>query len=308
MKITGEADFFIKQYGLEDGLRRLRKIGYKNISYCINTVDDGSTFGTWSEREIEEHYRLLRDKVRQWGLHISYVTMDKGIYSHAQPDTFETRKSWCLQAVKVAAYLGCESVVIRPASIPAHCPDAYQRSKDILCEVISVMKAEGDKVGVQPAIENTGELHIYGNRGVELLELAKEYEVGILLNPSMAHLLRERIPCFTTVGYWDNPARVYPPEAKEIGLVELLKNHLLGVLLNDTERTMGNPVLPMTGVLDYREIVKQMGNCSENICLTVGYQPIYKRYRDFLSEESLVNTIAEYFYQLAVSMDKKEEK
>lgn len=307
MKIAGEADFFVKQYGIEEGFKRLKQLGYQNISCCLSTIYDDPTFRELSQQEMEEQYKTLHDMLREYGLHISYVTVDRDIYSYSEPDTFESRKAWCVQAVKVAAYLGCAYVVIRPASVPAHCQEAYQRSKDILCEVLTAMKAEGDQVGVKPTVENTGALHIYGNRGEELLELAEEYEIGVLLNPSMAHLIRERIPCFTTVGYWDNPSRVYPSEAKEIALVEQLKNHLIGVLLNDTERTMGNAVLPMTGVIDYREILKQLGSSSEHICLTVVYQPIYKRYRDFLNVEPLVNTIAEYFYQMAISMDKMEE-
>ena len=117
MKITGEADFFIKQYGIEEGFKRLSQLGYQNITHCIREAHDDPTFGDWSEQKLKEHYKPLRDMLRQYGLQLSYVTMDRGIYSYAQPDAFATRKSWCVQAVKVAAYLGCPAVVIRPAYV-----------------------------------------------------------------------------------------------------------------------------------------------------------------------------------------------
>jgi hypothetical protein len=263
-------------------------------------------YGEWSQEKIEEHYRTLREALKQYGLHISYIIIGRGIYHHGLPEQFETRKMWCVQAMRVAAYLECPAVVIRPTTLPASIPDVYPRSKEILIEVLSVMKAEGDKLGVQPAVLNVGELYNYGNRGEELLELAKEYQIGILLDPSMAHLLRERIPCLTTTGYWDSLGRVHIEGRPGVSIIELLQEHLIGVLLNDTERTMGNPVLPMMGIIDHREIVRQMKRCSEEICLTVVYQPIYKRYSEFLEKESLVNTLGEYFYQMAMLFDKVE--
>jgi len=307
MKITGEADFFVKQYGIEKGLEKLAKLGYKTVSYSLREMHTDSTFGEWTKDKMEAHYELLRDALSRFQLQLSYLVMDRGIYSESSPDSVEARRKWCVQAVRVAAYLGCKWVVIRPAEVATSRTDAYERSKEILCQALEVMKEEGEKLGVKPAVENLAKFHIYGDRGVELLELAEKYEVGILLNPVNAYTVREQMPCFTTTGYWDGPTRIYRDEMQDDNMVSLLKKHLIGVVFNDIERTIGNPVLPLMGVIDYRSIRKVIGKSSEDICLTVAYQPIFKRYEDFCEEGNLMNIIAEYFYQMAVAIGEKED-
>ena len=308
MKVTCESDFYIQRYGIEEGLKKIKELGYQNISYTLTQMSVFPDFGEWSKEKLEEQYEPLRKVLEKYGLGISYITMARSIYNHNQPTTFETRKTWCLQTMRVAAYLGCPLVVVYPTALPGGCPDLYQRSKEILWEVLSDMREESSKIGVQVAIQNAGDLYNYGNRGEELLECAETFGVSVLLDPSMAHLLRERIPCLTTTGYWDSLVRVRVGGRRTVTIIEYLQEHLIGVLLNDTERTIGNPVLPMMGVIDHREIVRQMKTCKKELCLTVIYQPIFKRFSEFLESESLVDTLGEYFYQMADLFDSVEVK
>ena len=312
MKITCESDFYIQRYGLDEGLKKIKEIGYQYITYTLTEMSNFPDFGEWTKEKIEEHYEPLRKLLEKYGLHISYLTMARGIYNHNQPTTFEARKRWCVQAMRVAAYLGCSSVVIRSTALPAALPtgykEVYQQSKEILWEILSVMKEEGDKIGVRPVVLNVGDLFNYGNRVEELLECVDKFGIGVLLDPSMAHLMRERIPCLTTTGYWDSLGRVHEEGRPGDSIIELLQEHLIGVLLNDTERTIGKPVLPMSGIIDHREIVRQMQRCPNELCLTVVYQPIFKRFSEFLETESLVDTLGEYFYQMATLFDKVEVK
>ena len=306
MKITAEADFFINRYGLEAGLQKLAEQGYRYISYNVRVMHEDASFGEWPREKLEAYCQPLRQALEKSGLQLAYLIADRGIYSHADPGSFPTRKSWCVQTVRMAAYLGCPAAVIRPASVPASCDGGYERSQELLEQALSAMAAEGARLGVRPAILNTSELFVYGNRTQELLALAQEYRAGILLDPSAAYQLRQRIPCLTTVGYWDSPSPVYPENGDEPGMPEVLREHLIGVVCNDTERTIGNPMLPLMGALDYRGIRRQLGESARQLYLTMAYQPIFKRYDDFLDRESLVAALTEYFYHLAKGIGEKE--
>lgn len=312
MKITCEADFYIQRYGIDEGMKKIKELGYQNISYMLMEMKDYPDFHEWSKEKMEEYYEPLREVLEKYGLHIYYLTMARSIYNHSEPETFEVRKLWYLQAMRVAAYLGCHMVVISPAILPGSLPTGYQetyrRSKEILWEVLAVMKEEGDKIGVRPVVLNARYLYTYGNRGMELLECAEKFGSGVLLDPSMAYVARDKIPCLTTIRYWDSVGRVYEDCDSGTSIIELLQEHLIGVLLNDIERTIGNRVLPMSGVIDHRELVRQMKKCQNELCLTVTYQPIFKRFSEFLGAEYLVNTLGTYLYQMAKLFDTVEVK
>ena len=304
MRITAEADAYLERYGAETGLQKLKSAGYDAVSLCIRDMHRDPNFASLSEAQLKERFSPLREALDRLEMKLSFVIADRDIYSSKDPGSSELRKQWCLQTVRIAAVLGSSIAVVRPAPVSGEA-NARARSKEILLDVLSAMEAEGKPLGVRPAGLNTCQPNAYGNRLKELAELAETTGAGILFDPAAAYLLHERVPGFTTFGYWDAPTSYWDTEEEQPWLSDALSAYLIGIRFNDTERTIGNPELPLSGVLDYRTIVKALENRSDDLYLSVDCRTILKRYHDLLRRDSFTDELTAYYCRLAKAVGRK---
>lgn len=285
MKLTGQADFFIKQYGAKKGIEKLRMLGYSYLTYDLYEVFEDPKFSEWTMEQIEEHFIPIRREVENQGMQMVYITLSRGIYNDRMPNVFETRKKWCLQAVRVAACMGAAYVGVQPVFFYKYHDNPYELSRSLSTEAFELMKKEADKYQIHLAFINNPKPGVYGSDGKDLLELAEKYHAKILMDPSAAFRAGEKVD----------------------EIVERVNTHLLAFFVNDVDRAGGVPIFPMMGSLNYRKIMELLKKLEAPVCLTAMHTAVYKRYQDFKAEESFVDAMASFLYQMLVMLDGSEE-
>lgn len=284
MKLTGQADFFIKQYGADKGIEKLKKLGYTYLTYDLYEVSEDSGFASWTKDQLEAHFMPIREAIEKYGMKMIYLTLSRGIYNDRVPSAFENRKKWCLQAVRTAACIGAEFVGIQPVFFYKYHEKPYELSKELSTEAFQMTKAEADRCQIQLAFINNPKPGVYGSDGKDLLELANRYQAKILLDPSAAFRAGERVE----------------------DIIRCVEKHLLAFFVNDVDRARGVPFFPMMGALNYRKIIESLNNLSDSVCLTAMYTSVYKRYQDFDKEEAFVDAMATFLYRMLLMLDGRE--
>ena len=289
MRIAAQSDFFIRHYGAVEGLKRIKELGYTQITYTFQERYNEPFTTEWTDKEIEEKFSAIKQAIDESGLKLLFATIATDIYSDLAPQTFDARKKMCVQIVKAAAFMGCKVLGVRPASLYHSTTDVLQTSKSISLEVFDLMQDTAKQYGVKLAFINNTRVqcfttgsYSYGCKASELLELAEIYDGGIIVDPVNAYYAHERV----------------------CDLLKNVEDKLLGFQLTDTEADINfrNYTIPMMGVIDYFELGRVLKQTNPQSTLVVMHTPIMKRYLKFISADSFVVAFTQLLYEIAQTL------
>ena len=290
MRRTAQIDLFIDKYGIDAAFAMLSKLGYQYAAYELNEVKAEPSFADWSEEEMKTRFEAIGEAAIRHGIEITYVTLSKGIYNDLLPSTFETRKKWCTQAVKAAAYMGSKVVAIQPVFFYSRKKDIYELSKQLTEEVLAEMKPVAEERGVQLGFMNNLQKNAYGTKGEELLELAGNYDAKILIDPSFAKRAEEDIS----------------------GLLRTVGKETFAFFVTDIERITTSPYgvtfTPLMGQLDYSQLREDMKYLADDTCLTAMNSQVIVRYGELAKDQDFVFALSEYLHKVLVVLEKKGEE
>ena len=172
MKLTAQADFYIDHYGVEEGIKYLKSLGYNQIVYAIS----GRTKKVFAD---EHAYELFRETLQRYDMKLLFTIHKEEVYSDLAPQTTEGRIIKCIESLRITANMGCEVMAVRPVALRKSIPNALDESKRLTFEIYSDIKEKADGLEIKLAFFNntkimqfTSGTYSYGCRGSELLELA----------------------------------------------------------------------------------------------------------------------------------------
>lgn len=285
MKLTAQADFYIEQYGIEEGIKYLKSLGYNQIIYSIS----GRTEKVFAD---ETSYGVLREMLKRYDIKLLFTIHKEEVYSDMPPVSPETRKAKCLKSLRITANMGCEVMAVRPVALRKSIPNAWEESKRLTYEIYTDMKEEADRAGVKFAFFNntkvlqfTSGTYSYGCRGKELMELARHFDADVVINPVYALKAGERVD--------------------EL-LVEV-KERLLAFGIYDQSQRTPQPSFPMFGTVDYAGLTRFFESYESDAAIVMMYTPIMNRYEDFVHERSFIYALTEAFHEIARLVIGKEE-
>lgn len=284
MKVAAQADFFIKHYGVEHALKKLKATGYEYITYEISGRYDEPFTTQWTDWDIKEQFSPIGVCATNENLNLAYTTLKSCIYHDLLPETSEARKQMCIQAVKATACMGCPVFAIRPAAMFYKRPDIYEVTKKISWDIFESVKQTADRVGVQLAFVNNNCCYAYGSRIDDLIELSEHFDGKIVIDPMNA----------------------YEAHENEMELAKQAGDRLLAFCVTDLEGDEGNPfhftgkqrtIMPMMGALNYPLIIDRMKAVNQEAIVSVIYNDVLERYVDFVDSEPLMDAFDKLFYK-----------
>lgn len=283
MKLAAQADFYIEKFGPKEGTKKLKEIGYQNIVYTITP----QTFAKFSD----DDFCLNRSEIEKAGMQMTFAICGKELYLDHAPHEFEGRKQMCIKALKAAALMGCSVLGVRPLAFRNSTPNAWEESKRLTYELYSEVREEADKLGVKLAFFNNTKqpcfssgTYSYGCRASELLELAKNFDSGIIIDPAYALKAGERVE----------------------ELLTETKDKLLGFCISDMAQREMTQALPMFGSVDYQGLIHFFQDYESDAAVVMMYTPIMNRYSDFVSNQELISSITRTYLKVARLIEGKE--
>ena len=158
-----------------DGIRRIAELGLGGME--LEFVR-GVKMGEASAREVAEAAAAKGIKL---SVHAPYYI---NFNSH-EPEKIEASKVRLLQAARIGALCGAETVVVHTAFYLGDPPgEVYNRVKQYLQEVISILRGENNRIWIRPEIMGKGTQ--FGTIE-EILQLCTEVE-GVAPGIDFAHL------------------------------------------------------------------------------------------------------------------------
>lgn len=285
MKLTAQADFYIEHYGVEEGIKYLKTLGYNQIVYAIS----GRTKKLFAD---ENAYELFRTTLQQHDIKLLFTIHKEEVYSDSAPQSTEGRILRCIDSLRITANMGCEVLAVRPVTLRRSIPNAWEESKRLTCEIYSGIKEEANGLGVKLAFFNntkvmqfTSGTYSYGCRGSELLELADVFDAGIVINPVYALKAGERVE----------------------ELLTEVKDKLLAFCINDQSQRTPYQSFPMFGTVDYVGLSRFFKMYDSDASIVMMYTSILNRYEDFAAERSLLHALTMAFHKIACLIAGKEE-
>jgi len=153
MKI-GITEYYLRRYGLLDGLRRMKMHGYECLE-CQQFLETDTELFAVSITEFEKRVREFGHIVQSEGIEIHQA---HGPWRYPPRDASEEdrteRYEKMLKSVYGAAMLGCPNLVLHPL-MPFGCGgDEPQKMRDINMEFMTKLCAEAQKCQVSVCLEN----------------------------------------------------------------------------------------------------------------------------------------------------------
>jgi len=285
MKLTAQADFYIDHYGVEEGIKYLKSLGYNQIVYAIS----GRTKKVFAD---EHAYELFRETLQRYDMKLLFTIHKEEVYSDLAPQTTEGRIIKCIESLRITANMGCEVMAVRPVALRKSIPNALDESKRLTFEIYSDIKEKADGLEIKLAFFNntkimqfTSGTYSYGCRGSELLELAGAFNADIVINPVYALKAGERIE----------------------ELLTEVKDKLLAFGIYDQSQRTPYASFPMFGTVDYIELIRFFKGFKSDASIVMMYTPIMSRYEDFVSERSFIHALTEAFHKIGCLINGKEE-
>lgn len=286
MNVAAQADFFIKHYGIERALKKLKETGYEYITYQISSQYDEPFTKEWTDQDIRKYFSPIGVCAKAEQMKMVYTTMNAAIYDDVLPETAESRKKMCIQAVKATACMGCPVLAVQPAAMFYKKPEIYEITKEISLNIFKEMKQVADEVGVQLAFINNNNCYAYGSRIEDLLELTELFDGKIIIDPMYA----------------------YEAHENEMELAKRAGDKLLAFCVTDIDGDDGNPfhftgkqrtIMPMMGALNYPLIIDRMKYVNQNAFVSYEYNSVLERYIEFVDSEALMDAFDKLFYKTA---------
>ena len=279
MNVAAQADFFIKHYGIERALKKLKETGYEYITYQFSSQHDELFTNERTTQEIGVSVKTEQMKM-------VYTTVHTTIYAEVLPETIESYKKMYIQAVRATACMGCPILAVQPAAMLGKRPEIYEITKEISLSIFKELKQVADGVGVQLAFINNHDCYAYGSRIEDLLELTEMFDGKIVIDPMYACQAHEN----------------------EMELAKCAGDKLLAFCVTDLDVGDGNPflftgkqrsIMPMMGALNYPLIIERMKYVNQNAFVSFEYNPVLERYAEFVDSETLMDAFDKLFYKTA---------
>ncbi len=278
MKLAAQSDFFIKNYGLEEGLKRLKNIGYEAICYTIDGRYDQPFTTEWTDKELSAKFCPIGETIRNSGLQLLYTSLLCDSYNQLLPHTTEARMKMCVQALKATYYMGGDTFAF---SLPmaGFGQDSVAETKVFAEQYLDALTAAAAPLGMTVAVFNNpgrgSSCYSYGSLPSELLELTEKFGVKVILDPANAHRSCSRIS----------------------QLINELKDKIFAFALTEVDR-----VIPLMGAVNYPEVINELGKLEHTYHLVVDYNPVFKRYCHFLSSEGVTCALETFLYDIAKAL------
>lgn len=275
MKLAAQSEFFIKNYGPEEGLKRLKNIGYDSISYSITDRYDEPFTTEWTDKDLEAKFRPIGDAIRASGLEFLYTSLVCDTYNQLLPQTTEARMKMCVQAIKATYYMGGDTFAFA-LPMASSGADSIARTKELTEQYMDAMYEVAKPLGISIAVFNnpgrTSSCYSYGSLAEELLELNEKYGAKIILDPKNAYRSHCRIG----------------------QLISQLKDKVFAFVLSEADKP-----LPMMGSVNYPEVINELGKLECDYSMVVNYSPVFKRYSHFASAEGVTKAVETLLYDMA---------
>ena len=292
MKVAAQCDFYLQHYGLGKGLTYLKDLGYQNLVYTITGRYDQPFTTQWTDKELEEYYSPIKKAVEESEMNMLFAILATDIYLDDLAHTADARRKMCVQAVKAAAYAGCKILGVRPAILVQTVSDALEKSKEITCGIFDEMKKVADEVGVTLAFINGTVIqgysygnHCYGSNINELIELANRYDGKIIVDPVTAEHAKENVK----------------------DMVLGAGDRLIGMLITDMEKASRLPLIPTMGCINYPDISACLKDVCEEAALVTMHTPVFKKYADFLNNDSMVKSLSQLLWKITDVMHNRSK-
>ena len=280
MKLAAQSDFFVKNYGPADGLKRVKEIGYNYASYTVTERYDEPFTTEWTEKELKEFFAPVGQSARDNGLELLYTTVSCDVYNELLPHTFEARKKMCVHAVKACAYMGCKIFALPTCNFHRNVAGAYETSKAHTFELFDMVKEEADKHGVKLAVINIParkSQYCFGCSTEDLLELCDKYGASVVVDPAAAARSGERL---------------------ERMLAQIGDKLLHAFIISDYEAAFNMPFMPMMGAMNYPLIIDTLKKLGGDTTVVMSYTPVFHRYKHFASSTDLNAALGKLLYDM----------
>ena len=291
MKLTAQADFFIENYGVKNGVDFLKNLGYQNMIYTITARVLEPFLESVDDNEMKKKFGEIQDVMKQENINLLYTTLREEVYSDLYSCTPESKIKLVINAIKATAYMGCDTLVVRPICFRRSTADAWKKSKECTYEIYGAAKKVADELGVKIAFFNntkqlcfTSGTYSYGCRAAELLELANEFDSGVVINPVYALKAGERVQ----------------------ELLSELGDKVLGFMIEDKNQRIESQGIPFFGAVDYYGLIDYFKENPSDMAMVMSYTPIMNRYKEFASDMNFVQTLSKAFMKVAALIAGKE--
>ena len=272
MKLAVHANYFLDEYGVQDGMKRIRDLGYRYISYSITGRYDEPFVTQWSEEDLKNYFTPIREAAQANGITIAYTHLKGDYYNDFSPHTFEARKKMCHRAVLATHYLGVEMLGVRPVALNVPDPNSMELSRRVCYEVFDLLTQAAAELGVRIAVINPNRIktsYCYGNTIDELKEICQHYDAPLIFDPLNAY--------FTHIPY-----RRFMQE---------LKDRFFAFVMDDLEPLTRSRTVPMLGSVNYSVIFSEMYDMPEDLVVSVDASPILEKYKTFSEDKALEDAV-----------------
>lgn len=280
MKLAVQADFFIKRYGLEEGAKHIRSVGYDCVYYTIDERYDAPFTSEWTEEQIAEKYAPVGKAFADNGLAIRCVIAGGELFNDHKPETFDARIHLVEQYVIACRYLGCDTLAVKPPAFYKPRLTFKEDSRSNTYTAFDRIKAACDARGVRFVIINNGPNYLpqkpYGCSLEHLIELGEHYGAKILFNPLNANKAGKEADA----------------------LVSGLGDSLDGFLVEDMEAALGSSIMPMMGTVDYLSIIEALKTANRDACVVMSMGDFIRRFARFEDCQNVYDAIDGFLFQM----------
>lgn len=279
MKLAVQSEGYIKRYGIEKALDKIKNVGYSCISYCIEDNYNSKMVTDWSEEELREYYSGLGEKIKYSGLELASVSVKTQMYSDWSKASFPMRKELYLKCVRACAYLGCDQLVVPLVTYHSRVADSYSQSLAIAEEMLGVILPEAEKAGVMISVVNpcvTLDVYPFGCESVELADFAKKHGVGVVLDPVNGQMSGT--------------------DASE--LIRACGESFMGVFVRDYEEAFQTPAIPMMGAVDYCGFIESLKDAPDKGVVVMMLTEVYHRFSDLGNQDAMYSAFDSFFYKM----------
>ena len=285
MKLAVQSEGYIKRYGIDEAIVRLKKIGYTCLSYCIEDNYNSPMVNKWSENELCSFYSHLGKKIKEAGMELSSVSVKTQMFSDWSAASFEMRKELYLRCVRACGYAACKRLILPLVTYHSRVANAHGKSRAIAEEMLDHIMPEAKRLGVEIALCNpcvTLGVYPFGCDADELAEFANEKGVGVVIDPVNAHMsgtdLRE--------------------------LIGLCGEKLAGIFVKDYESAFLDTAMPMMGEVDYFTIIEALKLAPQDSEVIMMLTEVYHRFSDLENQDGMYAAMDSFFYKMGKLISK----
>ena len=284
MKLTAQADFYIEKYGPQKGIEILRNLGYQNIIYTLAARVLEPFLDENKDAEMRKKFEEIRDAAKDAEVNILFTTMKEEIYSDLFTCIPDAKIANVKAAIKATSYMGCEMLAVRPICFRKSIPNAWEETKKVTYQIYGGAKKDADSLGVKIAFLNTTKqlcfssgTYSYGCNAEDLIELADEFESGVVINPVYALKSGEKVE----------------------EMLDKIGDKVIGFMIDDKTQRIESQGMPFFGAVDYYGLIRYFETHPSDMAMVMTYSSIMNRYSEFADDMEFVEALTKAFKNVA---------